>query len=63
MKTNTLRKPLLWTTGILAFLLVMLAIKIANPEATLLGSIGLILLTVLRSLQWLLALSLGCCSV
>lgn len=59
MKTNTLRKPLLWTTGILAFLLVMLAIKIANPEATLLGSIGLILLTVLRSLQWLLALSLG----
>jgi len=59
MKTNNLRKPLLWTAGILAFLLAMLAINIANPEATLLGSIGLIIMTVLRSLQWLLALALG----
>jgi hypothetical protein len=59
MKTNTLQKPLLWTAGILAFLLAMLAINIANPEATLLGSIGLIILAALRSLQWLTALTLG----
>ncbi len=59
MTTNTLQKPLLWTAGILAFLLAMLAIKIAHPEATLAGSFGLLIMTVLRGLQWLLALSLG----
>ena len=59
MTTNTLRKPLISTAVILAFLLAMLAIKIAHPEATLVDSFGLLILIMWHSLKWLFALSLG----
>ncbi len=59
MKANTLRKPLISTAILLIFLLTMFSISIFNPEITFFGSLGLIIMAILRGLQWLIALSLG----
>ncbi|WP_417909135.1 hypothetical protein [Candidatus Electronema sp. PJ] len=59
MKQHVLRGPLLNTAAVLVFFLVMLSISMANPEATVLGSLWLIILTFLRTLQWLLGMLLA----
>lgn len=59
MKHSALRRPLISTAAVLFFLLLMLSVSIANPEATVLGSAGLILLTIARIIQLLIALSIG----
>jgi hypothetical protein len=59
MQHNVLRRPLRNTAVVLVFFLAMLSISMTHPEATVLGSFWLIILTVLRSLQWLLGMTLA----
>jgi hypothetical protein len=59
MKHNVLRKPLLNSAAVLVFFLVMLSVSIANPEVTGLGSLWLIILTFLRTLQWLIGMTIA----
>jgi hypothetical protein len=59
MKNNTLRRPLISTAAVLLFLLLMLSLSIANPKLTVLGSLGLILLSIAKTFQLLIALSIG----
>jgi hypothetical protein len=59
MQHNVLRRPLRNTAVVLVFFLAMLSISMTHPEATVLGSFWLIILTILRSLQWLLGMTLA----
>jgi predicted nucleic acid-binding Zn-ribbon protein len=59
MKANSLRKPLISTAILLILLLTMFSLTLAHPEITFWQSLGLLIIGILRGIQWFLALFLG----
>ncbi|MCI5140675.1 MAG: hypothetical protein D3909_02890, partial [Candidatus Electrothrix sp. ATG1] len=59
MKNNTLLKPLTYSALILLLLSTLLYLTGDHPEATVWSSMGLILLGILRTVQWLIAMALA----
>lgn len=59
MKKNVLRKPLINSAIILGLLTLLLYLTSSSPEATVWSSMGLIIITVLRTLQWIIAITIG----
>lgn len=58
-KHNVLLRPLLNTAAVLILFLAMLSISFANPEVTAFGSFWLLILTILRTLQLLIGMTLA----
>jgi hypothetical protein len=59
MKKNILLKPLINSGIVLALLILLLYLTSSNPEATVWSSMGMIIITVLKTAQWLLAMIIG----
>ncbi|XOF33301.1 MAG: hypothetical protein ACL93V_15050 [Candidatus Electrothrix sp. YB6] len=57
MKNNTLQKPLINSAIILVLLTLLLHLTGSSPEATIWGSLGLVIMTVLKALQWLIGMT------
>ncbi|MDU9047533.1 MAG: hypothetical protein Q3M30_01695 [Candidatus Electrothrix sp. Rat3] len=59
MKNNMLVKPLIQSMLILAFPSLLLYLIAGNPEATVWSSLDLIVIGILRTIQWIIAMSLA----
>ncbi|MCI5145185.1 MAG: hypothetical protein D3923_06545 [Candidatus Electrothrix sp. AR3] len=61
MKKNALRVPLINSALILGILSLLLYINSTHPDTTILSSLGLLIMTALKAVQWILAILLALC--
>jgi hypothetical protein len=59
MKNNMLKKPLIQSVLILALPSLLLYLIAGNPEATVWSSLGVIIMGALRTIQWIIAMTLA----
>ncbi|WLE95625.1 MAG: hypothetical protein QTN59_13160 [Candidatus Electrothrix communis] len=59
MKNNTLLKPLSYSAIVLALFSLLIYLIVGSPEATIWSSFGLIIMGILRTMQWLIAMTLA----
>ncbi|MDU9047532.1 MAG: hypothetical protein Q3M30_01690 [Candidatus Electrothrix sp. Rat3] len=59
MKNNMLQKPLILSVLILSLLSTLIYLIAGNPEATVWSSFGLIIMGILRTIQWIIAMALA----
>ncbi|CAK8725021.1 hypothetical protein KKHLCK_15655 [Candidatus Electrothrix laxa] len=59
MKNNMLTKPLIQSMLILVLPSLLLYLIASNPEATVWSSFGLIVIGILRTIQWVIAMTIA----
>ncbi|MCI5139317.1 MAG: hypothetical protein D3922_13110, partial [Candidatus Electrothrix sp. AR1] len=59
MKNNTLIKPISYSAIVLALFSLLIYLIAGSPEATIWSSIGLIIMGTLRTMQWIIAMTLA----
>jgi hypothetical protein len=59
MKKNMLSKPISYSILVLALFSLLLYLIAGNPEATVWSSLGVIIMGVLRTIQWIIAMALA----
>ncbi|RWX45716.1 hypothetical protein H206_00701 [Candidatus Electrothrix aarhusensis] len=59
MKKNMLSKPIIYSTLVLVLFSLVLYQITGNPEATIWSSLGVIIMGILRTIQWIIAMTLA----